>query len=151
MSLTESQKQTLTWGGIIIVVGLAAYKIASMLHLLPVSSPTSPSADAGGQATASDYTHTSGFDAVGLAKQIHDSFKWFGTDPFTQVLGLIKSNVATQGDWNTLNNSFNNLYSEDAFKYFQDIGGGLSPTPFWDDFSTDELSQVTNYINSLPL
>lgn len=149
MSLDNNQKSVLTWIVIISVAGFAIYKIGKNLGIIntPVDSPLPDS----NMPKAKDYTHTENFDSANVATQIHDFFKWFGTDPFTDVFNLIKDNVLTQGDWMTLNASFNSLYGENVFNYFQDLGGGIKPIPFWDEFSSSELQQITTYVNSLPL
>jgi len=147
--MDQGQKQVLTWAAVAGVAGLIIYKIGSKLGLF--SSPVIAPIASGNTPTASQYTHTPGLNTGNIAKQIHDKFGWFGGDPFIEVFAIIKANIRTQGDWVSLNNSFNDLYQEDAFKYFQDLGGGLTPVPFWAEFSAAELQQITTYINNLQL
>lgn len=148
MAINDSQKSVITWAIIIGVSGYGLYKLAGKFGLLPA--PDAPLID-NNKPTAKDYTHTPNFNSGLIAKKIFDLFKWFGTDPFSDVMAILKEQVLTQGDWLSLNQSFNQLYGEDLYKYFQDLGGGLAPVPFWDEFSQSELQQVTTYINSLPL
>ena len=147
--MQESQKETIKWIAIIGIGGFIIYKIAAKFGLvsesikLPDATTNTP--------TAKDYTHTAGFDSATIAKNIYDSFSVIHGDPFDKVFTIIKANVKSQGDWQSLDNSFQTLYGEELIKYFGDLNSGYLPVAFWETLSTTEINQIVTYINNLPL
>ena len=149
MAINKSQETTITWVLILVVGGYAISKIASKFGLLP-SDVTPPDADEN-LPTAKDYTHTQGFDSGTIAKNIYDEVHWYGTDPFTNVFNIIKTNILTQGDWRNLSNSFESLYGENILKYFKDVNSGILPVNPFEILSDSEVARIVTYVNSLPL
>jgi len=147
--MQEPQKEAIKWIAIIGVGGFIIYKIASKFGLiselitLPNASTNTP--------TAKDYTHTAGFDSATIAQNIYDSFSFTHSDPFDKVFAIIKANVKSQGDWQSLDNSFQTLYGEELIKYFGDLDSGYLPVAFWETLSSNEINQIVSYINQLPL
>ena len=82
---------------------------------------------------------------------IYDEFHWYGTDPFTNVFNIIKTNILTQGDWRNLSNSFESLYGENILKYFKDVNSGILPVNPFEILSDSEVARIVTYVNSLPL
>jgi len=147
--MQESQKEAIKWIAIIGVGGYVLYTIGKKLGLitpsidLPNATTNTP--------TAKDYTHTNGFDSATIAKNIYDSFSITHGDPFDKVFAIIKANVKSQGDWQSLDNSFQTLYGEELIKYFGDLNSGYLPVAFWETLSSTEINQIVTYINQLPL
>jgi hypothetical protein len=144
--MQQAQKETLKWIGIITIGGLVLYNVGKKLGIFSENLPTTPNAE-GNTPTAKDYTHTPGFNPQALVKQIIDDWNTLGGDPFDKIFSQIKSNIATQGDWQTFSQAFVTETNETPTNYM---------TSWWDHalwatLSKSEVAQIVNYVNTLPL
>jgi len=146
MKITDGEKTALTWVAIIAIGGIVVYKIGTSLGLLGSNTATPPSADTN-TPSAADYTHSDNFDDQSLASMIAGDWNTFGGDPFDTIFTQIKTYVQTQGDWQTLNATMNSQYGDTVENY---IHSWVKHAP-WATVTNAELTQLTQYINSLPL
>ena len=94
---------------------------------------------------ASSYTYTlSQIDADNLAATIYDAMGYI-TDDFSSIMGAIKQ-CQTLGDVAEVKLGFQNAYNVDFWTYLEQ-GKGILPE---NGLSGDQMTEINDYINSLP-